>query len=68
MTVLAATKDQSVTHARAWVEAMLGFEVYTHLVLEALHASPYGEGHGRTHGGYFGLPWDEKREPQARVF
>lgn len=40
---LAATKDQSVSAARAYVEAMLGFEVYSHHLLEALHASAHGD-------------------------
>jgi hypothetical protein len=35
---LADTKDQSVAHARAWVEAMLGFEVYSHHLLDAINA------------------------------
>ncbi len=40
---LAATKDESVAHARAWAEAMLGFQVYSHHVLNALTASPHGD-------------------------
>jgi len=35
---LADTKDQSVAHTRAWVEAMLGFEVYSHHLLDAINA------------------------------
>ena len=35
---LSATKDQSVAHARNWVEAMLGFEVYAHHLLDAINA------------------------------
>lgn len=42
---LAVTKDRSVPDARAWVEAMLGFQVYSHHVLQALHAPAHG-GHG----------------------
>ena len=46
---LATTKDRSVADARAWVEAMLGFQVYSHQLLHALHASPHGEGSGHSH-------------------
>jgi hypothetical protein len=35
---LAATKNKSVADARRYVEAMLGFEVYSHTLLEALRA------------------------------
>jgi hypothetical protein len=35
---LAASKDRSVRDARAWVEAMLGFEVYSHRLLQAINA------------------------------
>ncbi|MFI7063636.1 DUF6448 family protein [Kribbella sp. NPDC050124] len=35
---LARTKDQSLAHARSWVEAMLGFEVYSHHLLNAINA------------------------------
>lgn len=44
---LAATKDRSVPEARAWVEAMLGFQVYTHHLLQALRATAHGE-HGNS--------------------
>lgn len=51
---LAATKDRSVPDARAWVEAMLGFQVYCHHLLQALHAPAHGahsDGqHGHSHG------------------
>ncbi len=47
---LAATRDRSVADARAWVEAMLGFEVYSHRLLTALHAPAHGEGHAHSHG------------------
>lgn len=48
---LAATKDRSVSDARAYVEAMLGFEVYSHHLLQALHASAHEDGgHGRGQG------------------
>lgn len=36
---LATSKDHSVADARAWVEAMLGFEVYSHKLLEAITAT-----------------------------
>ena len=37
---LAAAKDRSVADARAWVEAMLGFEVYAHHTYTALQRGP----------------------------
>ena len=47
---LAATKDESVVRARAWVEAMLGFQVYSHHVLGAIDAPAHGEHeHAHTH-------------------
>ena len=42
---LAAFKDRSVADARAWVEAMLGFEVYAHHTYAALQRGPHGEQH-----------------------
>jgi hypothetical protein len=42
---LAAFKDRSVADARAWVEAMLGFEVYAHHTYAPLHSGPHGEHH-----------------------
>lgn len=49
---LAALKDRSVPDARAYVEAMLGFQVYSHHVLQTLHAPAHGDaGHGGGHGG-----------------
>ena len=42
---LAAAKDRSVADARAWVEAMLGFEVYAHHTYTALQSGPHGEHH-----------------------
>lgn len=53
---LAAGKDRSVADARAWVEAMLGFEVYSHHLFQAITAAAHhGQGdaeaaHGHTHG------------------
>jgi hypothetical protein len=43
---LAADKDRSVADGRRYVEAMLGFEVYSHSVLKALqsHDAHHGEG------------------------
>jgi Family of unknown function (DUF6448) len=38
---LAATRDRSVADARSWVQAMLGFQVYSHHLLQALHASAH---------------------------
>ena len=40
---LAGEKDRSVASARAWVEAMLGFEVYCHSVHTTLHAAVHSE-------------------------
>lgn len=40
---LSARKDQSVPDGRRYVEAMLGFEVYSHHVLQALLAPAHGE-------------------------
>lgn len=40
---LAATKDHSVPEARSYVEAMLGFEVYSHHLLRALQAPDHEE-------------------------
>ena len=50
VTTLASLKDRSVADARAYVEAMLGFEVYSHHLLEALHAPAHGDaGHQHVH-------------------
>ncbi len=38
---LATTKDRSVHDARHYVGAMLGFEVYSHHLFQALHASAH---------------------------
>ena len=46
---LSADKDRSVADGRAYVEAMLGFEVYSHHVLEALQAPAHGDA-GHDHG------------------
>jgi hypothetical protein len=47
---LAAAKDRSVPDARAYVEAMLGFQVYSHHLLQALHAPAHGDaGHEPGH-------------------
>jgi hypothetical protein len=49
---LAATRARSVPDARRYVEAMLGFEVYSHHLFQALQA-PAHEGHsagGHAHG------------------
>lgn len=42
---LAAFKDRSVADARAWVEAMLEFEIYAHHTYTALQRGPHGEHH-----------------------
>ncbi|MEV4701800.1 DUF6448 family protein [Actinoplanes sp. NPDC049316] len=41
---LAAAKDASLPAARAHVQAMLGFQVYAHHVLQAIHAAPHEHG------------------------
>ena len=41
---LAAVKDESVSSARDYVEAVLGFQVYSHHLLQALHAPAHGDG------------------------
>lgn len=47
---LTAVKDQSVPAARAYVAAMLGFQVYSHHLLQALHAPAHGDaGHQDGH-------------------
>lgn len=47
VTQLAARRDTSVAAARAYVEAMLGFQVYANHVYQSLHTDPHGEhGHG----------------------
>lgn len=49
---LAATQDRSVSDARAYVEATLGFQVYSHHLLQALHAPAHGDAgheHGHSH-------------------
>ena len=47
---LAATAKQSVPDARAYVEAVLGFQVYSHHLLKAMRAPAHGEaGHGTDH-------------------
>ena len=47
---LAALKDRSMSDARAYVEATLGFQVYSHHLLQALHASAHGDaGHAHSH-------------------
>lgn len=45
VSTLAAGKHRSVADARAYVEAMLGFEVYSHHLFEAMHA-PAHAAHG----------------------
>lgn len=58
VSTLAASKAQSVGDARAWVEAMLGFQVYSHQLLQAMHAPTHSE-HGdaeHTHGHNDGYP------------
>ena len=47
---LAAIKDESMSSARDYVEAVLGFQVYSHHLLQALHAPAHGDaGHQSSH-------------------
>lgn len=39
-----------VQKAREYVEAMLGLEVYSHHLYQAMKAAPHGEGHAHHHG------------------
>jgi hypothetical protein len=41
---LSAGKGRSLGDARRYVEAMLGFEVYSHHLLQAIRSVPHGEG------------------------
>ena len=47
---LKATRDRSVGDARQYVEAMLGFEVYTDHVFRCLGAAVHGDGKESGHG------------------
>ena len=50
VSALAGAKDHSVPEGRAYVEAMLGFEVYSHHVFEAMRAPAHGDaGHQPGH-------------------
>jgi Family of unknown function (DUF6448) len=49
VTALATTQDRSVPDARAYVEAVLGFEVYSHHLFQAMRAAAH-EGGGHGHG------------------
>lgn len=46
---LAAARDGSVRQERPYVEAMLGFEVYSHHLYQAMHAADHHEGRGHSH-------------------
>jgi hypothetical protein len=41
---LSATKDRSLADARRYVQAMLGFEVFSHHLYLAMRSAPHGEG------------------------
>jgi hypothetical protein len=47
--VLAGRRDRSVADAREYVEAMLGFEVYSHHLFEAMHTDQHEGAHAH-HG------------------
>jgi hypothetical protein len=47
---LAATRERSVDDAREYVEAMLGFEVYSHHLYEAMRATHQHEAAAHAHG------------------
>ncbi len=46
---LEADADEDVDHARAFVQAMLGFEVWSHSLHEAVNATPHEHGHVHAH-------------------
>lgn len=46
---LAARRAQSLPDERRYVEAMLGFEVYSHHLYQALHAASHAEGTEHVH-------------------
>jgi len=46
---LAARRDESLEDARAYVEAMLGFEVYSHHLYQAMRTADHHEGGGHSH-------------------
>lgn len=46
---LAAERDGSVKHERQYVEAMLGFEVYSHHLHQAMHAADHHQASGHAH-------------------
>ncbi len=46
---LKAHADGDLAANRAYVEAMLGLEVWSHSLHEALHAEPHEHGHGHEH-------------------
>jgi len=43
-------ETSDVAKAREYVEAVLGLEVYSNQLFQAMKASPHGEGHGHHHG------------------
>ena len=50
VTELARDKDRSVADGRRYVEAMLGFEVYSHHLFEAMQSTAHGDaGHEHAH-------------------
>ena len=62
---LAVTKDRSVADARAYVDAMLGFEVYSHHLFQALNAPAHGEsGGGEQHSAGHTHEDAKKRLPE----
>ncbi|NKZ02810.1 hypothetical protein HGB48_03445 [Actinomadura latina] len=46
---LASVKDRSIADARAYVEAMLGFQVYSHHLWKAMEAPAHSEHNGAGH-------------------
>lgn len=50
VSALAAAKNRSVSDGRAYVEAMLGFQVYSHHLLQALRTPAHGDSGHRRHG------------------
>lgn len=49
MVALRAEADRGVEHARAYVTAMLGLQVWAHMLAMAAHEEPHGDAHEHHH-------------------
>lgn len=49
MVALRAEADKDVAHARAYVTAMLGLQVWAHMLALAAHEQPHGDAHEHHH-------------------